>query len=658
MNETKYFANLEGEELLFELNKRIQEYNRFLESSGRLRRMRLQYMNYYGSDGVHLSQEVTQGGDQGELNLLKVNTLRNLLQHLLVLVTSSRPTLDCKAINTDARSEEQTILATSLLEYYLRQKQIETAFHDATEVALVVEEGYIAFQWDYNLGENVAVDPQTQMPIKDGDIKATVLTPDRHVINPYRMEADHKWRILRLEGHRWDLIAQYPELKERILGLPQMDRNQLFSLVGTNEMNDEVVELNIFYHEKTPAVPNGRCVMFSNDLEFFSVPLQYEKVPVVRITPTNQFNTPFGYSVSTDLLSLQQLRDAMNSILATNNIRFGTQNIVGPKGADINVQQLGRGMTFFELDPKYIDYLKPLQLTKSAPEAYEYDNKIASEMEKMTSIPSFTRGGEVPDLSGSAMALIQSNAIQFNSGLQEAYHRMLERGGEVMLDMLKRYVKTPKMASIVGANNRYMIKSFIGDDLNLVNRVICESGNPLSRTLSGRVSMAQDLLTNGLIKRPQDYFTLLVTGKFEPLFDNEVRAQIQVQSENEALMNGQPVQAMISDDPRYHVPEHLSLLDTPEARQDPQLVARVLAHVQQHIQVEANADPLILMLLGRQPIMPPPPPMPPPGQGAPSQPSPEQLQPTKGPPEEQANLPNMPTNPMSGKPFNPQTGGM
>jgi hypothetical protein len=660
MSDKRYFAQLQGEELLFELNKRIQEYAMFLESSGRLRKMRLQYQHYYGTDGAHSSMEVTAGGEQGELDLLKVNTLRNLLQHLLVLITSNRPTIDCKAANNDAKSREQAILGNSLIEYYLRQKGIEKAYHNATEVALCLDEGFVAFEWDFSLGEELAVDANAGMPVKDGDIKATVLTPLEHIINPYQRSANAQWRILKLKENRWDLAAKYPELNEQIIQLEKsQDVSQFYYLAPNSDLNEDLIDVYLFYHEKTAAVPEGRAVLFAEDIQFYDVPLPYDRVPVVRISPSDQINTPFGYSVSGDLLALQQLRDGLNSIIATNNIRFGTQNIIGPKGADINVQQLGRGMTYLEVDPKYVDSIKPLQLTKTAPETYSYDDKIDTEMEKLSGVNSVSRG--VPpsaDMSGTAMALLQFMAIQFNSGLQESFHRLLERGGDVMLDMLKRYVKTPKVAAIVGANDRYMIKSFVGDDLSQVQRVICESGNPLSRTLSGRVSMAQDLLQNGMIKRPQEYFNLLQTGRIEPMFDNEAKASIQIQAENEALLNGAPVKAMISDDPRLHIQDHLSLLDG--NREDAQLVSRVLAHVQDHIQVEASADPVILQILGRQPLVMPQPPMGPQGPGAPSQPAPQNLA-AESPVQQQANevqQPSLPTNPMTGNQFDPQTGGL
>lgn len=645
----KYFATLEGDELLDALNARTEEYFRYLESSGRLRRMRLAYTNYYGNDGLHSSLEIQQGGEQGELNVVKVNEYRNLIQHLLVMTTSQRPALDCRAVNSDARSMQQAILGNGIVEYYLREKRVETHVIKAVETALVLEEAFIAMSWDTSMGEDVAVNPETGMPVKDGDINFTVLSGLDVIRNPYIEKSETPWKILRIQENKWDLAAKFPDKAEEIIASSEKpDNHQLYYVQSTNKMNEDMVNCYLFYHEKTAAVPQGKAVYFMSDILLYDMPLPYKNVPVLRMAPSDQMASPFGYSVGMDLLALQQLTDSLHSVISSNQIRFGVQSIKGPKGADIDVQQLGKGMTYFELDPKYVDLLQPLQLTSTPPEVFNYAEMIEHKMETLSGINSVARGNPEASLkSGAALALVQSMAVQFNNGMQRSYVQLLEQTGSTIIQFLKDFAKSPRIAAIAGKNNLDKIKSFTGDDISSISRVSCDIANPLSRTLSGRVQLADTLLQAGMIKRPEQYLGMINTGRFEPIIDNEVNELLGIQQSKEALMEGSAVPALITDNHPLYILELKGMLATAEAKTNPELVQRVLAQINEHINLMRTADPQLLQLVGVQPL---PPQIPPPG--APPPPGAAPLVDPTAPVQQQAqdvNMPNMPTNPMTGQ---------
>ena len=60
------------------------------------------------------------------------------------MITSSRPTMDARAINTDYKSYAQTYLANGILDYYMREKKLEDALKKATELAVVLGAGFIS----------------------------------------------------------------------------------------------------------------------------------------------------------------------------------------------------------------------------------------------------------------------------------------------------------------------------------------------------------------------------------------------------------------------------------------------------------------------------------------------------------------------------------
>jgi len=650
MREKQYFANETGTELLDSLNARVEEYYRYLESSGRLRRMRLAYTNYYGNDGLHSSLEIQQGGEQGELNVVKVNEYRNLLQHLLVMTTSQRPALDCRAVNTDAKSMQQTIIGNGIVEYYLKEKKVEVDLKSMCEIALVLEEGFLAMSWNTDMGEEVAVDPDSGRAIKDGDIQFDLLTPLDVIRNPYIENSNPQWQILRLQTNKWDLCAKYPEKAEKIQALAQKpDNTQLYWVQSTNKMNEDMVDLFLFYHEKTSAVPKGRAVLFVQDVLLYDMPLPYKSVPVVRMTPSDQIKSPFGYSVGMDLLALQQLTDALHSVCASNQIRFGVQSVKGPKGADIDVQQIGMGMTYFELDPKYVDLLQPLQLTSTPAEVFNYNDSIAQKMETLSGVNSVARGNPEASLkSGAALALVQSMAVQFNNGLQQSYVQALEQTGTKIIQFLQSFAKSPRLAAIAGKNNIDKMKSFTSEDILSISRVTCEIANPMSRTLAGRMEIANNLLQNGQIKRPEQYFALLETGRFEPLLDNEMNELLGIQQTKEAILEGQSVPALVTDNHPLYILELKGMLATAEAKANPQLVKAVLDRITQHLNFMRTADPQLLQLCGVTPLPPPPMAPPPPGPGPSGGANPQMANP-QPPVQQQAadvNMPNMPVSPL------------
>jgi len=240
-----------------------------------------------------------------------------------------------------------------------------------------------------------------------------------------------------------------------------------------------------------------------------------------------------------------------------------------------------------------------------------------------------------------------------------------------------------------------MLKEFSSEDIEQINRVVVDVTNPLSKTVSGRLEMAKDLLQiPGLIKHADQYFQIIETGTYEPMLQGPEAELLTIDSENEMMQDGQKPVVVLTDDHALHVREHKSVLAMPDSRLDPKVVTAVLDHIQDHINTMQNADPRTLMLTGQQPLPPPPPPpmppppepgpngSPPPGPGPQGPSGPQQHPPMPppmphSPPGPQGNpagvvnptdpisqqaqgvkLPHMPTNPLSKKPFNNQNGGI
>jgi hypothetical protein len=302
--------------------------------------------------------------------------------------------------------------------------------------------------------------------------------------------------------------------------------------------------------------------------------------------------------------------------------------------------------------------IQPLQLTASPAESYKLLEMLERWSEGISGLNSVVRGspeGALKGASGAAMALLASQAIKFSMGLQMSVNDLMENVATATVEFLQTFANTPRMATIAGKTNKGYMREFQGKDLTGINRVVIAQSSALSKTTSGRLEIARDLLQAQKIRTPEEYLQIVTTGTLQPLIEADQSELMLIRSENESLREGRPVRAMATDAHGLHAREHKTVINDPALRSDPKAadtLGATLAHIQEHIDLGRQTDPALLMAIGEQPLGPPsqapapggnPAPMPAPGPG-PSQ-------------QEMPQMPSMPQNPLTGEQFNNQDGG-
>lgn len=665
-NELQYFAALPPMSADFgrEVMKRVDAYYDYLRASGRYDQVIRAHQAYYGRSTTQngaRSDRVGRTGAQNELATVKVNHFRNLAQHMLTLCTSQRPAPQPVASNSDSKTHAQVTLAHGLLDYYSREKRVVRRLRDAAEGAVTFSEGYIETLWDEELGADYTAITQADgsvKRIKEGDLKYVVHSMLDVGRDPTVESWEEKsWCWTRHWVNRWELVARYPELRERILALPTKlnDPNRLanrfLSGASAGGAESEDVAVYRFYHEKTAACPGGRQAMVAGpDLVFWDGPLAYPAISVRRICPAEHAGTAFGYTPMFDLLGIQEVIDALYSIIVTNQTTFGIQTILAPKGHDLSWNQLAEGLALIEYDSR-LGKPEALNLTYTPQEIFGFIRQLEDVMETLSGINSTVRGNPEASLkSGSALALVQSQAIQFASGLQQSYAQLVEDVYTDSLNLLKSFAKTKRVITIVGKHKRHLLREFNGEDISAISRVVVDSGSALSKTTSGRVQIAEQMLQNGLVKTPEQYLALINTGTLDPIVESDNNELILIRQENEALAEGRvDVEVLDTDAHRLHLMEHRGGLASLEARENPDVVQAFLAHMLGHVAALRQADPNLLSLIGEQSLAVAPLP---PEQAAGGTP-PKELPDLAPPPME----PVLPINPSTGRQWDPQTGG-
>lgn len=604
----KYWINKPVKEIGAEIMKRIDDYYEYIQTSGRLSLWRRCYDMYYRA--ITTSSKIFKSGEQNEYENIKINHYRNLLIHLKNMTTQARPAFEPKSTNTDHKSMSQTILGTNLLDYYIREGRAERFLKRATEYSIVYGEGWMRTAWDSNGGKEYGVNKETQSPVKDGDLEFAALKPIDVIRDITKIDSEsHDWLIGRTRKNRYSLMATYPEIADRIESIESANDQEKQRWLNNYEFKEDSDDVILYElrHKPTVAVPQGRIIqLLDADTILLEGPLPYRDLALYRIAAEDQDESPFGYTIGFDLLSVQDAIDMLHSTILTNQATFGVQNIAMPKGHNTTVTQIIGGLNILEYDSK-LGKPEPMNLTSTPAEIFNYLGLLEKTAETLSGVNSVARGNPEASLkSGAALALVQSMSIQFSGNLQQSYAQLLEDVGTSVLNILRDFATVPRVAMIAGKSARSMMQQFTGDDLKLINRVVVDMGNPLSRTTAGRVNLAENLLQNNMIQNPQQYIQVLSTGRIEPVIEGQQAELLNIKAENEELGENRSVPVVVTDSHAVHIQEHKAVLASPEARRDPGLIQTVTDHIQEHINILRNTDPAVLALLGSQPIPPAP----------------------------------------------------
>jgi hypothetical protein len=603
-NTEQYFASKKAEDCASILLAKGDSFFNVLRANAYLDKMMRMWRAYHGawSNDLGYGHSIQFTGEQGELVQLNVNHFRNIAQHMYTMITANRPIMEARAVNTDYKSLAQTYVANGVLDYYMREKHLEDALKKAAEIAIVLGAGFVKLEWNATAGEAYDVDPETGEFAYEGELEFSNLSPFDIVVDGTKETWNNEWILVRSFQNRFNLMAKYPELAYKLQGVKSKNSSNNYRLAVFSNDDTDDIPVYEFYHKRTEAMPDGRYMLFvDSDIVLLDTKMPYRILPVFRIVPGEILGTPYGYTSMFDVFPIQEGINSLYSTILTNQNAFGVQNLWVPRGADVSINSLAGGMNIIEGNAKP----EPLQLTQTPAEIFNFLQILVQSAETISGVNSVTRGNPEASLkSGTALALVQSMSLQYISGLQQSYIKMIEDVGTAIIQILKDFSVTPKVIALVGKNNRPLLKEFTGEQISAINRVVVDVGNPLSRTIAGRVQMAEQMLQMNLIKSPEQYFQVINTGKIETMFEGEMNEMLLIKSENEQMLEGKEVIVSPLDKHRLHINEHKAVLSDPDLRRDPELVRTVLDHIEKHLNSLRETDPALLQLVGEQPLPP------------------------------------------------------
>jgi len=629
-NNTVYFAKRSSKEMVehvmsFESLSTLTDSQQGIGAVW-LRNIRYYYSSLFGNSSADTGLGFS--GDQGELVQMLVPQARSLNNQFLSLTTKQRLNFEPQAESSDAVTLADTRVASALAQQILKTQQFDARAYKAAEMCTLTGAGYLYPRWNPLRGKPVAVDEEKGEIIYSGDNEIT--TPSSFdVLFDYMTEnwTDQDWVRVRIPQNKWDLVAKYPALEKEILQLPLAYEDSSTQIVWQQNLSKDTVWTYEFIHRSSPALPQGRLAWFANsncifhdDVNPYVDPDGMAYIPVEQMKAEPIPGMGFGYPMFSNILPLQEMHDHQFSAIASNNVACAVQTILNPKGNDLSIADIG-GMKFATYTPQNAEgggKPEALQLTASAPEGYKFADMTLASMMSIYNINGALRGSPPPGVtSGTAIATLTTNAIEFTQNFTKAYIETCERVMTYCLWNYHNFADESTIISIAGPNETTIATKFKREDLGAIKRVTCRVANPLMATAAGKFEIAQTLLQQGLIKNPKAYFKILEGAPIEELYDQDFSQEAFIQSENDGLRKGEPEIVAILDDHAAHIAAHFSLLNDPEIRRRSDMVEHVMAHIMEHYQQSMQADPILMQMVrtGVQPPMPPPMPGGPPQMG-------------------------------------------
>ena len=627
-----YWAASPKEIIGTEIADQLKNYYQIMSASGLFELYRVIHAMFYSlGPAGHEGSKIVEFGDNGEKLGVKSNQIRSLIRYILTSATADRPAVMPKAINSTAKAMMQVPVARKVLDYYNKTKRMERQLVGTALRALLYGKGYMWQSWDPSIGDTDQAPGQTS-----GDLIYRACSPMEVACDLERDAYDHDWFIITRPRNKYDLAAtlgkKSEELRAKIIDTDTscIDKNILQSInFGFKKLTkqSDVVYEHHFIHRKTPAMPNGRYViMIGEDLVLFDDVLQYPDMPVSEMIPEEFLEAgSVGYASAWDLVGLQQSYDALISTCMTNFDALGHHDMLLPEGVELSVEVVRDGLNAIRFPAG--EHNKPSILEKFSvkEEVFKLREWLKSDMEVNSGVNSVARGEPQNSLqTGPALALVQAQAVHFQTGFIGSFTQLIEDSATTSIRILKKYATVERIAAISGENDPDGLLAFSSKDIDQIDRVECDRGNPAFRTLAGKYDQAEKFLERGLIKNINEYYQVLDKGRLEPVMDPHTKANMQVLAENEILMKGpvpkpkldpltgmpavdemgQPVMyleelpVVMTDDPMEHIQGHTMVLNSPENRRSKEIVTATTMHILDHFKVWRETPPDVLQLLG------------------------------------------------------------
>lgn len=596
----EYLGTCPGERVGEKITERFTKWRSTLNASGQYAQWVRNYSMYCGGPGdlntdAGWADGFALDGENSEILSIRINEMRNLITHVLNLTYSKPVGLRCIAENGESASLEASIVGNALLDGDFKSSGGTKLMRRCGEGALVVSTSFALAEWDFSGGEEHVPDDDGVMQMT-GSPRLTDFWIDEVCFDGTKKDWRDVYDVILLRRYnRFELASRKPKHAERILTAASVNKSKFEGFRWQEDESDDIVVFE-YLHRAVNAnfLPDGRRALCLDDgYVIEDGPNPYaglDELNIYPVTAAQGLNTVYGYAIANDLSPLNRFINLLATIIATNTAAYGSPNLVGPKLAMIDIQNIIGGGRYFGVSQG--QDIKPLAVMPDMKPMAELMTMFSSYGEKMSGVAAVQRGEDVGNMSGKAIALIKSMAVQFMSSFQQSVVEQHESVGNALIWLRKTFSTGQQKVAHIGDMHAQKVYEYDSQTLGRIAKVRAEAVDPAMTTTEGREERADKFLQMGAIKTPWEYTTMIETGRSEPLMRADLARNLLIQRENSDLMKGVTCPVLEDDDHPSHRAEHSALLADPSVRRNDALLKNVLEHNALHKMFEMGLTPL------------------------------------------------------------------
>lgn len=541
-------------------------------------------------------------GEQNEFTTININQARSDIKAVVAMTTQNKLVFDPITTSTDVSAQNNVLVANALLEQIFYVDKAESKFRQVLEQGLVygTSYAYIGYTTASELAGVQTGEDGTQRGVYKGAIDILPLhMMDVKVENNKDQWETHDYIMFRRMENRFELAAKYKEVADEIIDVPMPD-NIYYPNYANPEQHPDIWVFYTF-HKPCKALPQGRMMVSTeNNIILFDDVNPYGCLPVVCYRPNIRFGSSYGHALLWDLIPIQEAMNTVDSSNLTIVENFAIPNIIASNTFHASETDISGGMKLIQgaSDPNAPNGGFPQAMNMPKPDqAYMQIREMYNgAMEKMSGVNAAIRGQTTSQQSGTAIALAQSASQTYNSTITAGYIDMVEASCDLVIKIARLFMPRKEITEIAGMSMDYQTDTFTSASLDAITRIRINLGNPLARTISGRVEIAQQLLQQQMINA-SEYMSILLNGDLPGKVHDKSSQEMLMSQENELLGQGQDPIISVLDNHVAHIKKHRVLLDSPLVRKNSALVALIMEHISSHLammQQTQQGNPLLL----------------------------------------------------------------
>lgn len=621
-----YFAKLKDEDFLAALADQRRWYLTFLHEKGYANRVARSWELYHGFDrGTYWGRTGVQvgGGRNRSKAYIVFNQFKAMTNVLSSFLVQQKPNWDTISNNSDPATHDLTHIGNVLLDSISldNSKNFGQVQSDCIETGLILGQAAVWNPWmnQYSRPKN-RLNPETKKLEYEKDIEFKLkYTWDIAFDYTAGDARESPWMLVRNLENKFDLMDELPKYTERIKELTSRQQSDslltFFNKFYGNQLTDDKIWVNYFYHRPTRSLPRGRFVRcISNQVleDTFDKPEKERKtirhIPVHVFSPGKIIATCLGRTDLWDLIGPQEALNAAASAMLTNQERFSQIKIWQKFGEPINSATLDPNANAWisETQPKVLPLLDPNTMVALQNCVQLY----TATMEQVYSVNPAARGFGGKAQSGDSMkfqadrtrqasAQVQRNIIQWLSNLgtstliqyaENLEVREVQVFNEETGQLEDTYDYETRLIRRIGTSNSSAAMAFDKRDLADIEVVNVTLGDPELHTKAGRMNYAFQMRELGA--DPWECFDVVHNGDISQIGAVD-RAQAQkAREEGEMVRRGDSLEGWFYEyeDHVTHIKRHL--IDLAKLMHNPEKRVALEAHNMKHF--EALQNPSII----------------------------------------------------------------